>query len=404
MDVKKIKKKSLVNEVETSDTVKDIDIINKYTLEKLNENDVFTYKVKLCDNEVDRVFDKMSDKFLEAFKEKASNLTGITDHDWSSNNQVSRLYDTEIVVDDTKKNSIGEPYKYVVGKAYTLKKFEDYVNKISAGLLKECSVSFESVEDHCSICGALTTKGDDNVAVCPNGHVMGQIYDDKLAYNSIDSLNDVFEWSLVAVPCQRDSGIIKKNLSKGASKMKKRTFLFKKLFKSKAFETDENKELADEIIKESESDDEITEEDINKLIDENHRLISENDDLKAKVKSLEEAKECDAKTAIVEKYVDNMEPLTPTVKENIMKELDIDSLSYVDGQIPNIDEVFKPIADKYKGLFKEKSTDKSIEAKTKEVKTDDVKAKINKSAISFSISNKDANVVKKKASGISFSH
>lgn len=412
----KIKKKSLVSEVSTAaNDVKDIDLINKHTIVPLKEEDVFTFKIRLCDNEIDRVFDGMTDKFLREFKEKGSNLTGISNHDWSSNNQVSRLYDTEIITDDTKTNKIGEPYKYVLGKAYTLKRFEEYIEKISAGLLKETSVSFESSGDTCSICGAETVKGEDNIAICPNGHIMGQMYDGKLAYNVVDNLTDIFEWSLVAVPCQRDSGVVSKSLNSvtasnndvvdkdsnrlgGLGIMKKKNFILSRLFKSKAFEADENKELVDEVMKVTDSDEDVTEEDINKLIDENAKLINENEELKAKVKALEDEKVCGEKQAIVEKAIDELNPLTPVVKENILKELDVDSLELEDGELKGLDEALEPVVKKYKGLFVEKKDTNEGGGEPAVVKTS-AKA-VNKSGITFSVTNKSVAPAKNKVQGI----
>lgn len=420
--VTKIKKKSLVSEVNTdTNDIKDIDLINKHTIVPLTEDDVFTFKIRLCDNEIDRVFDGMTDKFLEEFKEKGSNLTGISNHDWSSNNQVSRLYDTEIITDDTKTNKIGEPYKYVLGKAYTLKRFEEYIEKISAGLLKETSVSFESSGDTCSICGAETVKGEDSIAICPNGHIMGQMYDGKLAYNVVDNLTDIFEWSLVAVPCQRDSGVVSKSLNKNSDKnsvtasgndvvdkdsnrlgglgiMKKKNFILSRLFKSKAFEADENKELADEVMKVTDSDEDVTEDDINKLIDENAKLINENEELKAKVKALENEKVCGEKQAIVEKAIDELNPLTPVVKENILKEIDVDSLDLVDGELKGFEEAFEPVVKKYKGLFVEKEDINERGGEPAVVKTS-AKA-VNNSGITFSVTNKSVAPAKTKVQGI----
>lgn len=420
--VTKIKKKSLVSEVSTdTNGVRDIDLINKHTIVPLKEEDVFTFKIRLCDNEIDRVFDGMTDKFLEEFKDKGSNLTGISNHDWSSDNQVSRLYDTEIITDETRTNKIGEPYKYVLGKAYTLKRFEEYIEKISAGLLKETSVSFESSGDTCSICGAETVKGEDNIAICPNGHIMGQMYDGKLAYNVVDNLTDIFEWSLVAVPCQRDSGVVSKGLNKNSDEnsvtasnkdvvdknsnrlgglgiMKKKNFILSRLFKSKAFEADENKELVDEVMKVTDSDEDVTEEDINKLIDENAKLVNENEELKAKVKALEDEKVCGEKQAIVEKAIDELNPLTPVVKENILKELDVDSLELEDGELKGLDEALEPVVKKYKGLFVEKKDTNEGGGEPAVVKTS-AKA-VNKSGITFSVTNKSVAPAKNKVQGI----
>ena len=46
-------------------TENELKLINKYTLEPLKAEDVFTFKAILCDNEVDRVFDQFTQKALQ---------------------------------------------------------------------------------------------------------------------------------------------------------------------------------------------------------------------------------------------------------------------------------------------------------------------------------------------------
>lgn len=383
----KIKKKSLVNVNEHTDDA--LEIINKNTLSPLSENDVFMFKVRLCDNEPDRVFDGMSHEFLVDFCEKASNLTGISNHDWDSDNQLSRLYKTELIVDKTKKNAVGADYEYVVGYAYTLSKFTDYIEKISSGLLRETSVSFDSKGDHCSICGALTTKNNSDIAECPNGHIMGQMYNDKLCYNVLDKLTDVYEWSMVAVPCQKNSGIINKSLL-GGSLMKKGTLFLTKFLKSKGLDSEVD-------VAKINDDRDIDENDVKALVDENVELkakvksleeelenyssvgdaVAENEELKAKVKSLEEELECTKTKAEADRvdtackaYVAKLNPLTPVVGENILNEVDKKSLEFDDdGNVTNIEEVFKPVVDKYKGLFKEVEAETKVEETNKSKKS-----------------------------------
>ena len=234
MDKKKVKTKSFDTIEKDIDT--ELDLINRHTIKPLTTDDVYMFKVILCDNDVDRVYDKMTDKFLEEYAEKSKGLTGLKDHDWESDNQLARLYDTEVVEDEEELNVLGEPRKYVLGKAYTLTKYQDYIDKINAGLLKESSVSFDSIGDTCSICGEHTVKGADDIAVCPNGHIMGETYDGKLCYNVLNELKDSYEWSLVAVPCQRNSGIKNKSITDGGlGIMKKPMFMLQKLLNSKAF-------------------------------------------------------------------------------------------------------------------------------------------------------------------------
>lgn len=351
MDTKKVKTKSL-GEYASNDIAGELELINKHTIKPLTAEDVYTFKIILCDNDLDRVYDKMTDAFLDEYAAESSGLTGLKDHDWGSDNQLARLYDTEVITDDNVITRLGESRKYVLGKAYTLTKYQDYIDKINAGLLKESSVSFDSDNDTCSICGEITHKGCNDIAICPNGHIMGEIYNDKICYNSINKLKESYEWSLVAVPCQRNSGIKNKNIKNGGmSIMRKSMFMLQKLLNSKAFkEADEDTKKALTEAVETEEGVELSEEDIKKLIAENTVLKEEVAALKANIKEVEGGRQLDKIESIVSKAVDDMKPLTPTVKENIMRDIDISGMKLEDGQIPGLDDVFTGIKEKYKGL------------------------------------------------------
>lgn len=41
---------------------RDLDLINNYTRRKLSKDEVYIFSVVLCDNEVDREFEKFSDR------------------------------------------------------------------------------------------------------------------------------------------------------------------------------------------------------------------------------------------------------------------------------------------------------------------------------------------------------
>ena len=331
----------------------DLDLINQHTLKELKPEDVYIFKVQVCDNDIDRVGDKMTDNFLHQVAEHIKGVTGLKDHDWSVDNQLARLYDAEVVEDDTLTLT-GEPRKYVLGKAYTLKKNKSLIDSIDAGLLKETSISFNSSGDICSICGEPMIKDENDVGHCKNEHIAGHFYDNKQCYNIIDKLDDILEWSLVAVPCQRKAGINKKELKEGGTSiMKKAEMLIRQFMSSKSYEqaSEEDKktlEGAVEADKSAEmSDDEIKE------------LINENSTLKARVKELEdEVAKTKAETekatikSIVSKGIEDMHPLTDKVSEMIHKEIPWDDLKLEDGQIPGLDDVFAGIKKSFDGLFK----------------------------------------------------
>ncbi len=332
----------------------ELEKINQHTIKPLAKEDVYIFPIALCDNEVDRVGDKMTDKFLNDLADKVKGVTGLKDHDWSSDNQLSRLYDAEVVETD-EVNQLGEKRKYVLGKAYTLSKYKDYIDKINAGLLKECSISFQSENDTCSICGCKTHKKEDGLSICENGHIALEEYDGKLCYNIIDELTDVMEWSLVAVPCQHGAGIKNKKHTGGRT-MTKAELLIRQLFNSKSFKnlSDEEKGMLEDSLGKSETSEELSDDDIKKLVDENAKLKEEVDSLKALNKELESGRELDKIKSIVEKELDKLNPITPKVTEMAMKEIPWEDLKLEeDGQIAGMADVLANIENNFKGLFNE---------------------------------------------------
>lgn len=341
--------------VDTNKSIEDaISKINEHTINPLEAEDVFTYDVVLCNTDTDRVGDKMTPEFLREFAEKSSSLIGLKDHDWETSNATSRLYDVEVVESEDELDSDGEKLLYVLGHAYTLKSNPD-VERINAGLLSGVSVSFASSGDRCSICGEAMIKGEDDIGVCSNGHRALETYDGKECHNILCHCDDVYEYSLVPVPCQRQAKIKNKELG-GNGFMKRAKFLANKLLKSKSLDADVTKGI-EEIVETSEEA-EVSEDDVRELIEENAKLKSE---LEAVQKELADVKEKMAKSkacGAVEKEIEALEPLTDQVKSDIMEKIDFDKISFDDDdKLVGFDEQIEEIKKAYKGLFKTKSAE-----------------------------------------------
>ena len=103
-----------------------------------------------------------------------------------------------------KYNSLGEPYCALVARAYMVRteSNRDLILEIEAGIKKEVSVGCSVRESVCSICGA-------NRTLCDCGHHKGETYDGRLCYTILRDAQDAYEWSFVAVPAQRQAGVIK---------------------------------------------------------------------------------------------------------------------------------------------------------------------------------------------------
>ena len=68
----------------------------------------------------------------------------------------------------------------------------------------------------CKGCGAYLPKGARRCSICganqlkkPCAHIKGRSYGGSLCYTTLDGINDVYEWSFVAVPAQKNAGVTK---------------------------------------------------------------------------------------------------------------------------------------------------------------------------------------------------
>jgi hypothetical protein len=197
-------------------TEADLRAINKYALEPLKAEDVFTFKLVLCDNDVDRDYERFSMKALEGLRKLFLGKTGIKDHRWSADNQVARIFATEVVQSE-KTTKAGEPYAQLVAYCYMVKTAgnADLIAEIKGGIKKEVSVGCAMRRCTCSICGSDQMKR-------PCGHHKGTTYEKngagkELCTYILDDPADAYEFSFVAVPAQRNAGASKNSTGNPAS-------------------------------------------------------------------------------------------------------------------------------------------------------------------------------------------
>lgn len=203
--VKRVRKLRIVKSGAVKGTDKNEDelrLVNDFAKAELKESEVYIFSVLLCDNEVDRDMERFTDKTLSELSELFVGATGICDHDWRSENQVARIYRTELVSDAECKNSLGEPYRYLKGHAYMLRtpQNEELIAQIEGGIKRETSVGCSVKHRICSVCG-------EEMGTCP--HEKGAVYGGELCYCELCDAVDAYEWSFVAVPAQRSAGVIK---------------------------------------------------------------------------------------------------------------------------------------------------------------------------------------------------
>ena len=182
----------------------DMLLINRYTRKELTEDEVYTFTVTLCDNDVDRDYEAFTKEALIGLKSLFLGKTGIFDHNPTAENQSARIYKTWCEEDTGKKTVFGETYFCLKAKAYILRneKNKSLIEEIEGGIKKEVSVGCSMNSTLCSVCGKELKLG-----LCE--HRKGRTYGGKLCYGILSEPKDAYEWSFVAVPAQRNAGVTK---------------------------------------------------------------------------------------------------------------------------------------------------------------------------------------------------
>lgn len=189
-------------------TEADLRKINKYSLSPLAAEDVFTFKTIIADNETDdRNYEPFNLNAIKDLERAYPGKTIIKDHRRTADNQVARVYDTELIT-EPRLTKAGEPFTYLVAKNYMVRtgRNADLIKEISGGIKKEVSTGVRPKRLICNICGSDNMK-----TYCP--HWPGHEYDKETGkvtcLMTIDGVKEAYELSLVAVPAQPRAGTIK---------------------------------------------------------------------------------------------------------------------------------------------------------------------------------------------------
>ena len=75
----------------------ELERINALTRRALGADEVYTFALRLCDNDIDRDFERFTPQTLEELAPMFVGKAGIFDHQWSARGQAARIYKTEIV-------------------------------------------------------------------------------------------------------------------------------------------------------------------------------------------------------------------------------------------------------------------------------------------------------------------
>lgn len=214
----KIKKDFLCSLDGSTISEKDLEKINSLARKTQTQESVYVFNVVLCDNEIDRDFERFSVDTLNLLAPMFVGKTGILDHNMQANNQVARIFETRIETDLLRKTQAGENYTKLVARAYMARtqKNQDLIEEIDAGIKKEVSVGCAVSFIKCSICGQDTRQNN-----C--SHRIGKKYRNEICHGILENPTDAYEWSFVAVPAQVGAGVTKSfevSKVKGEQKMK----------------------------------------------------------------------------------------------------------------------------------------------------------------------------------------
>ena len=177
-------------------------LINGMARRELGADEVYTFALRLCDNDIDRDLERFDDGTLDQLAPMFVGVSGVFDHRWSAREQTARIYRTEVVGGDGTLTGDGRPYRFLKGWAYMMRTDENaaLIAEIDGGIKREVSVGCAVEKVVCSVCGRELDE-------CP--HEKGEEYDGTICCGVLTGATDAYEWSFVAVPAQRKAGVIK---------------------------------------------------------------------------------------------------------------------------------------------------------------------------------------------------
>ena len=175
-------------------TAVQLEAINARAKAQLTAEQVYVFSLRLCDDQVDRDFERFDTAALGALAKLFLGKTGVVDHKWSADKQIARIFETQVV----KEAGIS----YIKAWAYIRRggSNDEIIADIEAGIKKEVSVGCAMGMAVCSVCGS-------EYGTC--GHMKGETYDGQICCAILKEPMDAYEFSFVAVPAQKEAGVLK---------------------------------------------------------------------------------------------------------------------------------------------------------------------------------------------------
>ena len=99
----------------------ELERINALTRRALGADEVYTFALRLCDNDIDRDFERFDDGTLEQLAPMFVGASGVFDHQWSARGQTARIYRAEVVDEPEEATRDGRAYRWIKGWAYLMR-------------------------------------------------------------------------------------------------------------------------------------------------------------------------------------------------------------------------------------------------------------------------------------------
>ena len=199
-----MKNGQVIKSADSADLMKEMELVNQYSRRQLSADEVYLFTVALCDNDVDRDYERFTVESLFELEKLFVGKTGIIDHDPTAKNQKARIISCKVESVDGAFTSRGDQLFRLTARAY-IRRTEgnaELIEAIEAGIVKEVSVGCSVGHTVCSIC-----RNEMHSPLC--SHQKGREYDGELCYGELTEPKDAYEFSFVAVPAQRAAGVIK---------------------------------------------------------------------------------------------------------------------------------------------------------------------------------------------------
>lgn len=151
----------------------------------------YTFTIKLCDNKIDKDYERFSSGCLEKMAKMFVGKSG-----YVGENQVAKITSVEVVKEKF-------PYDRWLKATATMPRTrgnEKLIEQIEWGEKKEVSIRCSIKTKTCSIC--KDTEGKCN-------HKPGEYYNGILCYMTLDDPQDVYEWAFVERPKEEEANMDK---------------------------------------------------------------------------------------------------------------------------------------------------------------------------------------------------